>query len=83
MTNSLKSKNPKMFRGIVVSDKMKDTAIVAVLRFVKIPKYGKYTRRTKRYMAHDAGNLVKVGERVSIIECHPISKKKRFTVIRK
>lgn len=68
--------------GTVVSDKMKDTIVVLVERFVKLPKYQKYIVRTKRYKAHDAGNTKKIGEIVNIVECRPMSKDKRFMVIR-
>lgn len=71
----------KTFTGKVVSDKMKDTIVVAIENFTKIPKYGKYIRHTKRFKAHDVGNKHKIGETVTIEECRPISKDKRFIVI--
>lgn len=71
----------KVFRGKVVSAKMKDTVTVAVERYVKHPKYKKYMRRTKKYLAHDAGNTHKEGDTVAIQEVAPISKNKRFTVV--
>ena len=71
----------RVLKGVVVSDKMKDTVTVAVPRFVKVPKYNKYVTQTKKYKAHDAGNTKKMGETVSIEECAPISKDKRFKVI--
>ena len=67
--------------GVVVSDKMKDTIVVLVERYLKNPKYGKFLRKSKRYKAHDAGNTRKVGEKVVIEECRPISKDKRFKVL--
>ena len=67
--------------GVVVSDKMKDTVVVAVTRYVKHPKYKKYQKRVKKYHAHDAGNRCKVGEKVRIRESIPISKRKHFVVI--
>lgn len=70
-----------MLTGTVVSDKMRDTVVVAVNRFVQHPKYRKYLRVTKRYQAHDAGNTKKVGDKVSIAECRPISKHKHFKVM--
>lgn len=72
----------RVLSGRVVSDKMKDTIVVLVERFVKLPKYQKYVVRTKRYKAHDAGNTKKIGEIVNIEECRPMSKDKRFIVIR-
>ena len=59
---------------------MKDTATVAVSRYVKHPKYKKYQTRTKKYLAHDPGNTVQVGDRVTIVACRPISKLKRFKI---
>ncbi len=71
----------KVLTGIVVSDKMKDTAVVKVVRFVKHSKYNKYFKVAKKYKAHDAGNTVHVGDKVSIKESKPISKDKHFVVI--
>ena len=65
-----------------MSDKMKDTIVVAVNTFKKVSKYQKYVQVTKRYKAHDAGNTRKIGEKVKIIECAPISKDKRFTLVK-
>jgi small subunit ribosomal protein S17 len=70
----------RVLSGVVVSDKMKDTVVVAVSRLVKHPKYKKYMRYTKKYKAHDVGNAKKIGEKISIIECRPISKDKHFIV---
>ncbi|MFM2383786.1 MAG: hypothetical protein RIQ72_358 [Candidatus Parcubacteria bacterium] len=72
----------RVLKGRVVSDKMQDTIVVLVERFVKLPKYQKYVVRTKRYKAHDAGNTKKIGDIVNIEECRPMSKDKRFIVIR-
>lgn len=74
------SKN-KILSGIVVSDKMKDTIVVRVGRFVKNPKYHKYVTHHKRYKVHDAGNTKKVGEKVSIESCPPMSKEKFFKLV--
>jgi small subunit ribosomal protein S17 len=71
----------KRFSGVVVSDKMKDTIVVDVARFVKHPKYGKFMKRNKNFKAHDAGNTKKIGETVIIEECRPISKGKNFKVV--
>ena len=67
--------------GIVVSGKMKDTVVVKVSRFVKHPKYGKYVSIDKKFKAHDAGNTKKIGDKVTIQECAPVSKDKHFVVI--
>ena len=67
--------------GVATSSKAKDTVTVAVTRYVKHPKYKKYLKRTKKFLAHDPGNAAKEGDRVTIEECSPISKNKRFKVI--
>ncbi len=72
--------NPKRLSGVVVSDKMKDTIVVKVERFVKNAKYQKFVKISKRYKAHDAGNTKKVGEKVEIVECRPLSKDKHFSL---
>ncbi len=71
----------KTLSGIVVSDKMKDTIVVRVGRFVKNPKYGKYVTSHKKYKVHDAGNTKKIGDKVTIESCRPMSKDKSFKVI--
>jgi small subunit ribosomal protein S17 len=71
----------KTMSGVVTSDKMKDTVVVKVNRFVKHPKYGKYTSISKKFKAHDKGNTKKIGDKVTIQECAPISKDKHFTVV--
>ena len=71
----------KVLKGTVVSDKMDKTVVVAVSRFVKHPLYGKFYKVSKKYKAHDEGNIHKTGEEVEIIETRPISKDKRFKVI--
>ena len=75
------TKNIKTFRGVVVSDKMKDTAVVAVSSFVKHPKYKKYLKRTKRLKAHNPGNRAKEGDKVTIRSCRPLSKEKHFEIV--
>jgi len=74
-------KKPRVLSGTVVSTKMKDTVVVEVNRFVQHPKYRKYLKHTARFKAHDAGNTKKEGEKVSIIECAPISKDKHFRIL--
>lgn len=75
------STKPKTLAGVVVKTAMKDTVTVLVNRFVKHPKYKKYVLRSKKYLAHNPGNTVSVGERVMIAESKPISKRKRFIVV--
>ncbi len=72
----------KVLKGVVTSDKMKDTIVVTVRRYVKVPKYNKYVTISKKFKAHDAGNTCKIGEQVSIRECRPISKDKHFMVVK-
>ncbi len=67
--------------GIVASDKMKDTVVVTVERYVKHPKYHKFMKKTLRLKAHDAGNTKKIGDKVTIESCRPMSKHKAFKVI--
>lgn len=71
---------PQRFNGVVVGTKMKDTATVAVSRFVKHPKYKKYQTKTKKFLVHDPGNTVSVGDKVTIVGCRPISKLKSFVI---
>ena len=71
---------PQTFRGGVGKTSMKDTATVAVSRYVKHPKYKKYQVRTKKYQVHDPENTVSVGDEVTIVGCRPISKSKHFTI---
>lgn len=75
------TKKQKTLVGTVVSTKMKDTITVAVNRYVKHPKYKKYLKKTKKYLAHDPGNTKTEGERVTIAPCRPISKNKHFAVV--
>lgn len=71
----------KTLSGVVVSDKMKDTIVVLVERYVKNEKYQKYMNLRKRYKVHDAGNTKKVGDKVTIESCRPISRHKSFKVV--
>lgn len=70
----------KTLSGTVVSDKMKDTVVVLVERFVRVPKYQKYVRSRKKYKVHDPGNTTKVGDTVVIEETRPISRHKTFRI---
>ncbi|MBP6857888.1 MAG: 30S ribosomal protein S17 [Candidatus Pacebacteria bacterium] len=73
----------KTIKGLVVSDKMDKTVVVAVTRFVIHPKYKKFLKITKKYKAHDETNASKVGDAVEIVETRPISKDKHFSVVNK
>lgn len=66
--------------GLVVSDKMQKTVVVAVENRAPHPKYGKIVVRTQRYKAHDEENQCRVGDRVRILESRPLSRTKRWVV---
>ena len=68
----------KVREGIVVSDAMTATVVVAVVERVRHPRYGKTVQRTKRLYVHDAEDSAKVGDRVRVQECRPLSKLKRW-----
>ena len=71
----------RILEGSVVGDQNDKTITVLVERRFRHPVYKKYVMRTDKYRAHDEDNSCKVGDRVSIIECPPISKKKRWTLL--
>ncbi|MDF5729376.1 MAG: 30S ribosomal protein S17 [Rhizonema sp. PD38] len=66
--------------GLVVSDKMQKTVVVAIENRAPHPKYGKIVVKTERYKVHDEDNQCKIGDRVRIEETRPLSKTKRWTV---
>jgi small subunit ribosomal protein S17 len=66
--------------GVVVSDKMEKTVVVKVDRLVKHQVYNKYIKRSVKYKVHDEQNSCKIGDRVQIIECRPLSKDKRWSL---
>jgi small subunit ribosomal protein S17 len=68
--------------GVVTSTAMQKTIVVQVDRLVKHPVFKKYVRRTSVYKAHDTEGVAKKGDRVEIAECRPISKTKRFRLVR-
>lgn len=71
----------RILEGDVVSDKTDKTITVLVERRFMHPIYKKYIKKTDKFTAHDEANQFKTGDRVSIIECRPISKTKRWTVV--
>ena len=83
MTNEqAEARNARKTRtGLVVSDKMEKTVVVAIERRVPHPIYGKMITRTKRLKAHDEENSAKVGDTVRIVETRPLSKDKRWRVV--
>ena len=72
----------RVMQGVVVSDKMDKTVVVRVERRVQHPIYKKFIRRSKKYVAHDETNDVKEGDVVRIRECRPLSRRKRWEVLR-
>jgi small subunit ribosomal protein S17 len=72
----------RILEGKVTSDKMTDTIVVKVDRYVQMSKYQKFVTISKKYKAHDAGNTKKIGDIVKIVETAPISKDKRFTLVK-
>ncbi len=73
--------HPKRLSGTVISNKMKDTVVVSVERFVKNTKYQKYVQSRKKYKVHDAGNTAQIGDKVVIEETKPISRHKTFKIL--
>ncbi|MDE2041438.1 MAG: 30S ribosomal protein S17 [Patescibacteria group bacterium] len=66
------------FSGVVVSDRMKDTVVVEIKRYVKHQKYHKFQMKRTKLMADDPGNTAKIGDKVMIEACRPLSKHKAF-----
>jgi len=73
----------KRLKGRIISDKMDKTIVIKVERLVSHPIYKKKYRVSKKYKAHDEKNEYKVGDLVEIEECRPVSKEKRWKVIKK
>ena len=73
--------NRKTRVGLVVSDKMDKTIVVAVADKVLHPLYGKTVNRTTKFKAHDEENTAKVGDRVKIMETRPLSRDKRWRLV--
>ncbi len=72
----------KVYRGIVVSDKMDKTITVAVDKYQKDRLYGKRIKKTKKFSVHDEENIAGIGDTVAIMETRPLSKNKRFRLLR-
>lgn len=82
-TKEVKTNNVsrQRFSGVIVSDKMKDTAVVEIRRYEKHKKYHKFIMRRTKLMAHNPNNERKIGEKVTIEACRPLSKNKSFKII--
>lgn len=83
MTMETKPKNKRTLQGIVVSDKMTKTRVIAVTRMTRHPKYLKYIKVTRRFKAHDEENQYKKGDVVIIAESRPLSRDKRWAIVSK
>ena len=73
--------NRKTREGLVVSNKMDKTAVVAVVERVRHPKYGKFMMRTKKLYVHDETNDANIGDKVRVMETRPLSKNKRWRLV--
>jgi small subunit ribosomal protein S17 len=71
----------KVREGVVVSDSMDKTAVVAVIDRVRHPRYNKFIQRTKKLYAHDETNDANVGDKVRVMETRPLSKNKRWRLV--
>lgn len=67
--------------GVVVSNLMDKSIVVAIKRKVKHPMYGKFVNRTKKLMAHDEENTCNIGDTVRVMETRPLSKNKRWRLV--
>ena len=74
-------KKVRKVAGRVISSKMDKTISVSVERLVRHPVYGKYIRRTTKFLAHDEENACNEGDVVSVVECRPYSKNKSWRVV--
>jgi small subunit ribosomal protein S17 len=79
-TSTAKRAARKVREGVVVSNGMDKTAVVAVIERVRHPKYNKFVLQTKKLYAHDETNDVNVGDKVRVMETRPLSKSKRWRV---
>jgi len=73
--------NRKVREGLVVSNKMNKTVVIAIVERVRHPKYDKFITRTKKLYAHDEANDAKTGDKVRVVETRPLSKTKRWRVV--
>jgi len=71
----------KVREGMVVSNKMDKTAVIATVERVRHPRYAKTVQRTKKLYVHDDNNELNIGDRVRVQECRPLSKLKRWRLL--
>lgn len=81
MEKTIERTNRKEKTGIVISNKMSKSIVVAVERKVKHPKYGKFVKKTSTFMAHDEKNESNIGDTVRIMETRPLSKSKCWRLV--
>ena len=79
--NTSERKARKVREGLVVSNKMNQTAVISVVERVRHAKYDKFVLRTKKLYAHDEANDAQVGDRVRVMEIRPMSKTKRWRIV--
>ncbi len=72
----------KTFTGVVISDRMKKTRIVEVMRLVRHPFYEKIIKKSSRFCVHDETHQSRQGDRVEISSCRPLSRTKRWRLVR-
>ncbi len=83
MAKTPETKKVRKIIGVVVSDKMTKTRVVAVASLKKHPKYLKFYKVTTKFKAHDENNEYKTGDKVTIEESRPLSREKRWRIINK
>lgn len=82
MENQKRENHRRTYRGIVVSDKSDKTIVVAVTTYKTDRLYGKRVKKTKKFHVHDEKNEAKIGDTVSFIGTRPLSKTKRFRLLK-
>ena len=82
MQQQAKTTGRRRMEGTVLSNKMQKTVIVQTSVLVRHPKYGKYYKKYEKFKAHDEKSECQSGDKVEVIESRPISKQKRFRVVR-
>ncbi|WP_029936131.1 30S ribosomal protein S17 [Thiomicrospira pelophila] len=79
---SVENTKARTLSGVVSSNGMDCSIVVLTERYIKHPKYKKYVKKSTKIMAHDADNVCSVGDRVTIMECRPLSKRKSWTLVK-
>lgn len=81
MAGTENAKRTRTLQGVVVSNGMDKSVVVMTDRYIKHPKYKKFVRKSTKLMAHDADNACGVGDKVTIEECTPLSKRKSWSLV--